>query len=234
MNRIKPCGWLNGTTQRRPTSQNWRPAEVTVRCAHRRPMVLNCLHALPAATSPPRVVLDTNVSLALFAWADLSCAALATALLEQRLRAVVNAATRAEWLRILERPELRLDATVLARAAAAFDELVVDVETEHSPAPLALPRWRHRAVLARSRTAEAVAAHATARRVRGAQAGGSSRLSRPRTAASPVGAGAARQLLAGRREGSRAAPAPTGGWRQDHGLPPLPPPLRSTTPVATT
>jgi putative PIN family toxin of toxin-antitoxin system len=87
-------------------------------------------------------VLDTNVSLALFAWADLSCAALATALLEQRLRAVVNAATRAEWLRILERPELRLDATVLARAAAAFDELVVDVETEHSPAPLALPRCR--------------------------------------------------------------------------------------------
>jgi putative PIN family toxin of toxin-antitoxin system len=99
---------------------------------------------LAEAMTPPRVVLDTNVSLALFAWADPGCALLATALNEQRLRAVANVATRAEWQRILERPELRLDATVRACAAAAFDELVVDVETEHSPAPLALPRCRDR------------------------------------------------------------------------------------------
>jgi putative PIN family toxin of toxin-antitoxin system len=91
---------------------------------------------------PPRVVLDTNVSLALFAWADPTCDRLAAALNEQRLVAIVSAATRAEWLRILQRAELRLDASVRARAVAAFDALVVDVEAEPAPAPRLLPRCR--------------------------------------------------------------------------------------------
>lgn len=96
----------------------------------------------PDATASPLVVLDTNVALALFAWVDPGCAALAAALHEQRLRAVANAATRAEWLRILKRDGLRLDATARTRAAAAFDALVVDFDTEAVSGIAVLPRCR--------------------------------------------------------------------------------------------
>jgi|CXWL01.1.fsa_nt_gi hypothetical protein len=45
------------------------------------------------------MVLDTNVALALFAYADPACSTLAKALHERRLQVVANAATRAECLR---------------------------------------------------------------------------------------------------------------------------------------
>ncbi len=99
-------------------------------------------HGLADATAPPRIVLDTNASLALFAWADPGCALLAAALGEQRLRAVASESTRAEWLRILDRAGLRLDAAARARAAAAFDALVVDIDTNPAPAAPPLPRCR--------------------------------------------------------------------------------------------
>jgi putative PIN family toxin of toxin-antitoxin system len=102
------------------------------------------LSAAGRSSTPPRVVLDTNVSLALFAWADTSCAMLAASLREQRLCAVANAATRGEWLRVLERTQLRLDAAARARAAAAFRALVVDIDMEPTPAPVLLPRCRDR------------------------------------------------------------------------------------------
>lgn len=94
------------------------------------------------AAASPRVVLDTNVALALYAWADPRCAALAAALRGQRLCAVANAATRAEWLRILQHDELRLDATVRTCAAAAFDAQVADIDGVSPPRSTALPRCR--------------------------------------------------------------------------------------------
>lgn len=75
---------------------------------------------------PPRVVLDTNVALALFAYADPACSALAKALREGRLQAVANTATRAEWLRVLWRDTLGLEHAARLRAASIFDALSID------------------------------------------------------------------------------------------------------------
>lgn len=56
--------------------------------------------------APPRIVLDTNVCLDLFLFRDPACAPLAGALAEGRVRAVVDAACREEWLRVLEYPSV--------------------------------------------------------------------------------------------------------------------------------
>ena len=93
------------------------------------------------AASAPRVVLDTNVALALFAYADPTCAALARALRERRLQAHANAATRTEWLCVLARDRLGLDTDTRQCAQRAFDSLVITVDA--SPVtPMRLPRCR--------------------------------------------------------------------------------------------
>lgn len=97
-----------------------------------------------AARRPLRIVLDTNASLALFAWEDPDCAALAAALRDGRLQAVANAATREEWLRVLSRDQLRLTAATRERAAQAFNARVRDVTALRValPAAATLPRCR--------------------------------------------------------------------------------------------
>jgi predicted nucleic acid-binding protein len=97
-----------------------------------------------AAVDPPRIVLDTNVGLALFAYRDPGCVALAAALRGGRLQAVANVATRAEWQRVLRRDELRLDAATRDHAAQAFDAQVCDATAGRVPLPTSacLPRCR--------------------------------------------------------------------------------------------
>lgn len=94
----------------------------------------------------PRVVLDTNASLALFAYADSSCALLLAALREGRLQAVANLATRAEWLQVLAREALKLDDKRRSLAVQLFDALVTTIGTDPAAARAAvsLPRCRDR------------------------------------------------------------------------------------------
>lgn len=94
----------------------------------------------------PRVVLDTNASLALFAYADSSCAALLAALREGRLQAVANLATRTEWLQVLTRDALKLDDKRRNRAVQLFDALVTTIGPDPAAAGAAvsLPRCRDR------------------------------------------------------------------------------------------
>jgi predicted nucleic acid-binding protein len=93
---------------------------------------------------PPLVVLDTNVALALFAYADPSCSALAAALHEHRLQAVANTATRAEWLRVLWRESLPLEQAIRSRAAGLFDAVNIEATAEASATESqgVLPRCR--------------------------------------------------------------------------------------------
>lgn len=86
----------------------------------------------------PRIVLDTNVWLALLLYADPACAALRRLL--QTHAAVVNAATRAEWQRVLRAGRFPFHEQQRAAAGAAFDDGCVLVET--APRALALPRCR--------------------------------------------------------------------------------------------
>jgi len=94
-------------------------------------------------TAIARVVLDTNASLALFAYADAGCAALLAALQARQLQAVANAATRAEWCQVLQRFELRLPPERRSSAAQAFDRLVITLSGNgDASARVTLPRCR--------------------------------------------------------------------------------------------
>lgn len=69
----------------------------------------------------PRLVLDTNVCLDLFVFGDAQCATLRGALRAGAVEAVTGEACRAEWLAVLDYPQLALDAARQAAALAAFD-----------------------------------------------------------------------------------------------------------------
>lgn len=69
----------------------------------------------------PCVVLDTNVCLDLFVFADPRAHALGAALRAGAVRAVTDAACRDEWLRVLGYPQLALDAGRRAAATADYD-----------------------------------------------------------------------------------------------------------------
>ena len=71
--------------------------------------------------TPPRLVLDTNVCLDLFVFGDAQCAVLRGALRAGAVEAVTGEACRAEWLAVLDYPQLALDAARQAAALAAFD-----------------------------------------------------------------------------------------------------------------
>jgi uncharacterized protein len=80
--------------------------------------------AAARAPAPPRVVLDTNVCLDLFVFADPRCAPLDAALRAGAVEAVTWAACEDEWRAVLGYPQLALEAVVRARAIAAFDARV--------------------------------------------------------------------------------------------------------------
>lgn len=74
-----------------------------------------------------RLVLDTNVCLDLFVFADPRSAALHDALLARRCTAVSNEACRAEWQRVLRYPVLTLDSARCDALEADYDALVESV-----------------------------------------------------------------------------------------------------------
>ncbi|WP_448099280.1 putative toxin-antitoxin system toxin component, PIN family [Luteibacter yeojuensis] len=87
-----------------------------------------------------RVVLDTNVCLDAFVFADPRAARLVGAMAAGEVEAVTRADCRDEWLAVLRYPVLKLDEASIAMAIARFDASV----TLLSPSPVAgpLPRCR--------------------------------------------------------------------------------------------
>ena len=71
----------------------------------------------------PRIVLDTNAWLDLLLFEDPHVAVLRGALHNGDVSAVVNAACRAEWQRVLQYPQLQLDEERGTRLSQAFDAL---------------------------------------------------------------------------------------------------------------
>lgn len=90
------------------------------------------------ATTPPRVVLDTNACLDLFVFAAPEVASLHAALQRGDVLAITNTACRDEWLRVLHYPMLKLDADAVAAAIAAHDALVACLD--EATVPPRLPR----------------------------------------------------------------------------------------------
>ena len=96
-----------------------------------------------------RVVLDTNVCLDAFVFADPRAAMLVAALAAGEVEAVTRADCRDEWLAVLRYPTLKLDEASIADASARFDKAVTllpdtSVSTTHpvvSPTTT-LPRCR--------------------------------------------------------------------------------------------
>ena len=72
----------------------------------------------------PRIVLDSNVCLDLFVFADPRCAPLLRALQGGDIEAVTVAECRDEWVRVLGYPRLALPPAARAAALADFDALV--------------------------------------------------------------------------------------------------------------
>lgn len=70
----------------------------------------------------PRIVLDSNVCLDLFAFRDPAAAPLLHALREGAVAAVTDAECRAEWQRILDYPKLALGAELRASCLRDYDE----------------------------------------------------------------------------------------------------------------
>ena len=98
---------------------------------------------MPAdVSSPPRVVLDTNVCLDLFLFNDPQSAALHVAMREGAIQAVTRADCRAEWLRVLGYPQVPVSDQARPAVEAAFDALVLQLPDElATPAPgVRLPR----------------------------------------------------------------------------------------------
>lgn len=75
-------------------------------------------------SSPLRLVLDTNVCLDLFVFADPHVAALDSALRAGAVTAVTREDCRAEWPRVLRNPPFQFDEAACARYEAAFDRHV--------------------------------------------------------------------------------------------------------------
>jgi len=75
--------------------------------------------------NPPVLVLDTNVCLDLFVFRDPRWAALRHALERGTVRAVTRSDCRAEWLAVLNYPQLKLDSAAQTACAARFDALIV-------------------------------------------------------------------------------------------------------------
>ncbi|MGA0586752.1 putative toxin-antitoxin system toxin component, PIN family [Dyella sp. KRB-257] len=87
----------------------------------------------------PRIVLDTNVCLDLFVFRDVACASLAAALAAGQVQAVVDAACRREWLRVLEYPSVPIRPEQRAELRERFDaavHLLAELATSAGLAPL--------------------------------------------------------------------------------------------------
>ncbi|WP_324615122.1 PIN domain-containing protein [Dyella amyloliquefaciens] len=92
------------------------------------------------SSSTPRLVLDTNVALDLFVFRDPSARHVLDALQSGAVQAVVDEACRAEWLAVLEYPELALPEEVREAAATAFDGCVLLLRDTPPRTDIKLPR----------------------------------------------------------------------------------------------
>lgn len=88
----------------------------------------------------PRIVLDSNVCLDLFAFKDPLTASLLAALRERRIEAVTDTACREEWQRVLTYPKLALTDEVRAECLRDYDELLRLHEYDPAVPVCALPR----------------------------------------------------------------------------------------------
>jgi len=91
-------------------------------------------------TGAPRIVLDSNVCLDLFAFRDPVAAPLLRALREGAVAAVTDAACRDEWLRILDYPKLGLSAQTRADCLREYDAWLHPLAIADTGAAAALPR----------------------------------------------------------------------------------------------
>ena len=76
------------------------------------------------SATAPRIVLDSNVCLDLFAFKDPAVAPLLQALRQGTVQAVADPACRDEWLRVIEYPKLGLDDAARAACRDDYDRLV--------------------------------------------------------------------------------------------------------------
>ncbi|GAA5077695.1 PIN domain-containing protein [Lysobacter panacisoli] len=91
-----------------------------------------------AERGPPRIVLDTNVCLDLFVFADPRVAPLRDALRSGALSGVTDEACRDEWQRVLAYPVLKLDDATRATCLSDYDAVMrvgTFPRTESNPLP---------------------------------------------------------------------------------------------------
>ena len=88
----------------------------------------------------PRIVLDSNVCLDMFAFKDPLTASLLAALRDGRIEAVTDAACREEWQRVLTYPKLALTDEVPAHCRPDYDALLRAHEHDGTAPVRALPR----------------------------------------------------------------------------------------------
>lgn len=93
------------------------------------------------AGSPRRAVLDTNVLVSLFVFADSRLVSLRAALDTGALIALTDERCQGEFQRVLGYPLFSLDATAQEAALAAYNALVEHVAATPNPLP-ALPQCR--------------------------------------------------------------------------------------------
>lgn len=96
-----------------------------------------------ANLSVPRIVLDTNVCLDLWVFADPGCARVLAALRSGAVQAVTRDDCRAEWQRVLHYPQLPIDDQSRPLVDAAFTanvQLLTDTDSVPVDAGRRLPR----------------------------------------------------------------------------------------------
>jgi uncharacterized protein len=104
-----------------------------------RPMVQNM-----ATGEPLRVVLDTNVLLSLWAFVDSRFAPLRREVDDGRWIVLTNEACLAEYRRVLNYPQLKLDATTQHEAYQRYVDVAVCVTAVAGHAAAPLPRCQDR------------------------------------------------------------------------------------------
>lgn len=88
----------------------------------------------------PRIVLDSNVCLDMFAFKDPLTASLLAALRERRIEAVTDTACREEWQRVLTYPKLALADELRADCLRDYDDLLRLHQHDGAAPTRALPR----------------------------------------------------------------------------------------------
>lgn len=95
------------------------------------------------SSQAPRIVLDTNVCLDLFLFEDPRIVRLHDALQTGAVVAMVDEVCRAEWLRVLAYPQLKLDAARRERAIERFDAVMLQHRAATAtPGAICLPRCK--------------------------------------------------------------------------------------------